>query len=387
MKIESDNNWFCQCGMANGMVRILSHPAILLSMLLLFTSHCLSNDSIGYLGAGGIEFKKTEDISMEEEVLTISRNLIRVEYEFLNRSPKPIKETIIFPMPFYGFDEGCSSQHSGELEEFKVWVNTQKLSPSRAAQARLGDRDVTNRLKELGFTDEDITEYRGAEGYCFSGDTPPPTGALAKNLDVLVKEGLASVTNDGTVIVTPEWKTAYFYSWNQEFPPMKKIRVAHEYIPFKGKVSGTINFDRKSYQLGQEFSNSLINEFCITEGALRAGEKIQSGITYGQLKIPASGLAWGSINYILTTGANWAGPIKDFTLNLKKENANQFVSLCFDGPFIKRDPLTLSSHIKNFLPKKNISVIFFYPEPDEFAPSSGGYVPGYRRQPAKRAIE
>jgi len=204
----------------------------------LLANNCEANDSIGYLGAGGIEFKKTEDVSMEKEVLTISRNLIRVEYEFLNKTSKPIKETIIFPMPFYGFDDGCGLQHSGQLEGLKVWVNGAIQATTRTVRARLKEKDVTNRLKELGFADKDIAEYRGIEGDCFSGEHQP-AGIFARNMDALSKDGLVNIFNqDGTVIVTPIWKAAYFYSWEQVFPPNTIVRVAHEYVPFTGSING-----------------------------------------------------------------------------------------------------------------------------------------------------
>jgi len=120
----------------------------------------------------------------------------------------------------------------------------------------------------------------------------------------------------------------------------------------------------------------------MTDGTIRAGKNIQDRITTGTLQIPIEGLRWETVNYILTTGANWAGPIKDFTLNLKKVSKNEIVSLCFDdGQFKKSDELTISSRIKNFIPKSDISAIFFYyPDPVAGYSEGGGYKPGYRRQ-------
>jgi len=351
-------------------------------LIFLLASNCEANDSIGYLGAGGIEFKKTEDISMEKEVLTISRKLIRVEYEFLNTTSKQIKETIIFPMPFYGFDFGCSPEHSGRLEGFKVWVNGEIQATSRTVRARLKEKDVTSRLKELGFADEDISEYRGIEGNC-GMDVHPPTGIFARNMDGLNKVGLVKIFNqEGTVIVTPMWTAAYFYSWEQVFPPNAIVRVAHEYVPFTGSINGLYSFSDVSSFKEDKGGEGLVKDFCITDGTIRAGKNIQEHITTGAFKIPIEGLRRETVNYILTTGANWAGPIKDFTLNLKKESKNEIVSLCFDdGQFKKSDALTVSSHINNFLPKNDISAIFFYaPDPMAGYSDGGGYKPGYRRQ-------
>lgn len=352
---------------------------VLVFVVLLLANACSANDSIGYLGAGGIEFKKTADISMEMEVLTISRNLVRVEYEFLNTSSTPIKETIIFPMPFYGFDEGCSPEHSGQLEGFKLWVDGVRQGTTRTVRARLHGTDVTNRLRELGFSDQDIAEYRGVEGYCYSSDTPPPKGIFAKNLATLDKGGLAKVVKeDGSTWVTPLWEAAYFYSWEQVFPPNIKVRVAHEYVPFQGSQSGWYDFT-KAGELKRIYKE-LLEKFCMTDGTIRAGEKIQKQLSTG--KVPVGGLVAGEVSYILTTGANWAGPIKSFTLNLQKASKNELVSLCLDGNFRKQDELTISMHETNYIPKKDVTAIFLYWPPDTSPVSSEqgetGYKPGYR---------
>ncbi|MBU0622381.1 MAG: DUF4424 domain-containing protein [Gammaproteobacteria bacterium] len=352
---------------------------VLLFISLLVANPCVANDSIGYLGAGGVEFKKTADISMDKEVLTISRNLIRVEYEFLNTSSVPTKETIIFPMPFYGFDEGCSPQHSGQLEGFKLWVDGIPQGTSRTVRAMLNDKDVTNRLRELGFADQDIAEYRGVEGNCYSGETISSKGAFSENMQVLSKEGLANFDKEGSfVLATPMWKVAYFYSWDQVFPPKTKVRIAHEYVPFQGSINVGYDF-AKPAKLKSTYSD-LVKEFCITEGTLRAGAEIQGRITTGSSKMPLGGLSGRTVKYILTTGANWAGPIKDFTLNLKKESKDEIVSLCLDGKLKKQDDLTITSHEKNFTPRKDITAIFFYaPLSHPISSDASGYKPGYRK--------
>ena len=53
----------------------------------------------------------------------------------------------------------------------------------------------------------------------------------------------------------------------------------------------------------------------------------------------------------------------------------------YDMIIKKRDELTISSHIKNFISKSDISAIFFYaPDPMAGYSEGGGYKPGYRRQ-------
>src|SRR5689334_21886219 len=51
---------------------------------------------------GGIQLTREPRISMETEKLSISRDRITVEYEFLNGSNSPITTEVAFPVPPYG---------------------------------------------------------------------------------------------------------------------------------------------------------------------------------------------------------------------------------------------------------------------------------------------
>lgn len=321
-------------------------------LLIAITQNVMANDSIGYLGAGGIVFKKSEDISMEKETLTVSRHLVRVEYEFFNKTDKSIKETITFPMPFYGFDYGCESKHSGPLQQFKVWVDGVKVDTSRTVRARLSDgRDVTDNLRKLGFTDDDIAGFHGAEMDC--GDFKM-SSKYAKQIDLLKKAGLVDVSQDQAP--TPLWEASYVYYWKQEFPQTAKVHVVHEYKPFAGSGSGDINFNDPTTIHASPYE---LADFCVNKELIESAKKYQKRM---QKKHQFETHYWHEvIDYVLTTGANWSGPIKDFTLNLKKGTEDDIVSICFDGDFKKKDDLTLTTNIKNFLPRNDLKVLFYYP--------------------------
>jgi hypothetical protein len=322
-------------------------------LLWAFAQDCMANDSIGAVGAAGIEFKKSSDISMEKETLTIYEDRIRVEYDFLNKSTKPIRERILFPMPFYSFDLGCSPEYSGDLQLFRVWINGEELKPKRTVRARLSNgADVTQKLKDIGFDDDDIAEYHGVTSSC-GQIVPTPDdefdGIYAEKIDLLTKEGLADNHASGDKPL-PLWQASYVYYWDQEFPPNKKISVDHEYVPFVGTGPGYWGF------LGEQYSKKMNDGgYCIDQGTYRAAKKASK-----------AGYVPTFVDYILTTGANWAGPIKDFTLILKKSTSDDVISLCFDGHFKRQDETTLISNIKNFTPKKDISVLFMSPQTSHY---------------------
>ena len=62
------------------------------------------------------------------------------------------------------------------------------------------------------------------------------------------------------------------------------------------------------------------------------------------------------ISYVLTTGANWAGPIKDFHLIVDKGHADRIVSFCGDG--IKEISATqLELRAADFTPKQDLEIL------------------------------
>lgn len=318
--------------------------------LITLSPNGFANDSIFAFGAGGIEFKKTDDISMEKEVLTISDHKVRVEYVFLNTTTHPVKEKIVFPMPplVLGCDRLIRS-YDGNLQDFKLWVNDQRVETSRTLRAVLpSGEDVTNRLRKLGLSDNSIVNYNGYSP-C-EADWEP----LDKDAEIVLKKLIQNGLVVGDKSPRPLWLASYVEYWNQEFPPKSIIKVVHEYVPLIGTDSGNIDFKEAGFGIKttKELAARFYNyNLCITDGTLKAAMKTQQG---------SGGLRHNIVEYILATGANWAGPIKDFTLNLKKQKEDDVVSLCFDGHFKKTNPLTLTSHLKNFVPKKDLQILFLY---------------------------
>ena len=70
------------------------------------------------------------------------------------------------------------------------------------------------------------------------------------------------------------------------------------------------------------------------------------------------GVSWANLRYILVTANNWRGAIKDFHLTIKKQEATDLVSLCFDGDLQKTSPLTFEFRQKNFKPSHDLNLLF-----------------------------
>ena len=70
------------------------------------------------------------------------------------------------------------------------------------------------------------------------------------------------------------------------------------------------------------------------------------------------GAAW--VDYILTTANSWKTPIKDFTLIISRAGGGkEYVSLCWDGPIKTLDAGHFIARATNFVPKKELHVVFF----------------------------
>lgn len=60
------------------------------------------------------------------------------------------------------------------------------------------------------------------------------------------------------------------------------------------------------------------------------------------------------MSYILKTANTWRGPIRDFTLRLRKSSLEESLSLCFPGQFKKVDALTLEAKMADFAPAADL---------------------------------
>ena len=91
------------------------------------------------------------------------------------------------------------------------------------------------------------------------------------------------------------------------------------------------------------------DRFCINSAVLNAMDR-------------TTNLMWERhiLEYILTTDANWSGPIKDFRLVVDKESTNNLVSFCAQG-VRKIGPTQIEIRVSNFMPTSNLSILILSP--------------------------
>jgi hypothetical protein len=70
------------------------------------------------------------------------------------------------------------------------------------------------------------------------------------------------------------------------------------------------------------------------------------------------------VDYILSSGANWKGPIKDFRLVVDKGNADNLVSFCMAG-VKKIAPTRFEVRKSNFEPRSDLHILIVKFQRDE----------------------
>ena len=274
---------------------------------------------------------------MKKEVLTVSPDLIKVEYEFLNESASDVEETIFFPLPAYEAGYHPSPTYYGQPQQFSIEVDGKRRDYQTMVAALLGGKDVTARLKALGLSEAQIAYFPLFT--LFDKKVAPLTATQQK---AMIGEGLLAKLYDEESWV-PAWSVKISYVWQQKFPAGKTVRVRHQYAPFVAAGPGA------SY-LGE--GNDFEKKYCGDKAFHATWNKLakkqgESGFVNAK---------W--VSYILKTGNTWKNGIEDFTLNLVKGKPDELISLCFPGTFTKINPTTLQVKLRNFRPTQDLNVYF-----------------------------
>ncbi len=311
-------------------------------------SGAFANDSSAALGAGGIVLTQSADISMAREDLWVSRNSVRVRYEFVNESGAPITTRVAFPLPEANLellteaDVGWPTEDAKNTVDFRVKVEGRAVAPTLEEKAFLKGVDVTEVLRRHGIPisprAHDVTEVITRLG-------APARAELATR-------GLIRESKEW---VQPLWTVKNTYHWAQTFPIGRPLVVEHAYKPV---VGGTI-IPAESFDEIAKYE--YYKQFCIDGPTLAAMKALLKGARRKQGEGAAT-IAW-FVDYVLTTGKNWKGPIGRFRLTLDKERKSNVISLCMKG-VRKIGPTTFVVERRDFEPDEDLHVMILeQPQP------------------------
>lgn len=312
------------------LVRIL-----LCATSVLFSISANANDSIARVGVGGLVLQQTDQIEMRSEILEISTSKIRVTYHYLNTGNTDIKAVVAFPMPAFDSSRILDGTRGNQrpLDSFQLFVNGIPVKVSKDRAFLIDNVDATDEFRKIGLSDDQIFD---PDFSCLSVWDENASRAWSENtpcrqsLSEIQKQAIKTKIEAGG-----DWQIKETAHWEQVFPAGKEIEVVHEYRPFVGGGYGIGNPE----------------EFCIDKSTSKAISKQPST----KLDYPT---LHEEVEYVLGTGRNWKGPIKNFKLLIYKSFPGQIVSLCFPGKSKRIDSTTIEFTQVDFVPQDKIAITF-----------------------------
>jgi Domain of unknown function (DUF4424) len=326
---------------------------IMLASLFALATPTAANDSSAAIGLGGLALTRNEAISMDSEELFLSADRVTVKYRFTNNSATDVDTLVSFPLPpLPGGIEGYLGDQSfpdwqSDLQ-FKTLVDGKPVKLDIHEVVTLMGinnlRDVSGRLKALGWPTKHWIDYKFEESLQELPDA---------QREAFVKEGLLHKDESGPY-VRPNWQVATHVTRTQNFPAGKTVTVEHSYKPVVGgSVGGMME---KPYRK-EAYFNEYLASYCIDKAFLAGFDKRRySKRKDAEGNEPDSFYVETWLDYVLKSGANWHGPIKDFRLVVDKGRADNMVSFCMDG-VKKISPTQFEVRKINYEPDKDLNIL------------------------------
>ena len=313
-----------------------------------------ANDFSAHLAAGGLVLAHNDAIEMASEDLYVSTAEIRVHYRFVNRTDKDVTTLVAFPLP----DITAPS----DMENYVVPdpdAATNFLDFKTTVDGKPVAMQVEQRAIALGIDRTDLLDS-------LSIPIAPHIPETADKLDRLPPAAQQQLEEYGLITfdeydigkgmerhARPTWVARTTYYWEQTFPASGEVTVEHRYTP---SVGASVQTMVGSEYATDEGMRDYMERYCMDPGFLRAAKAMQ------QRKSPDGQVIASEqrIEYILTTGANWAGPIGKFHLTVDKGDPQNLVSFCMDG-VDKVAPTRFETTREDFWPDRNLEVLLLVP--------------------------
>lgn len=313
-----------------------------------------ANDSSAEMAAGGLVLTRSAQIQMASEDLFVSAQEVRVHYRFRNLTSQPITTRVAFPMPDVPSTEeplAIPTEDARNLLDFHTLVDGVPVKAELEQKAVLDGVDRTAVLKGLNLP---LAPHLHSTLEALDRLTPAQGRQL---LDLgLVRPD--EYDDDGKGMkqhLSPLWTLKTTWHWQQTFPAGRDLTVDHRYKPAAGASAGTMVGSAR-FTADAE-GRAEIAKYCMDKAFLSAAARTRKpGMDYPPL--------WEQrIAYVLRTGANWAGPIGDFTLTVDKGAPENLVSFCGQG-VTKISPTQFQVKKTNFKPMRDLDVMILLPVPD-----------------------
>jgi Domain of unknown function (DUF4424) len=311
-------------------------------------SSLLANDSSAELSVGGLVFTRSADVSLDSEDLAITPDVVVVRYRFSNQTSKPVTLTVAFPVPDLDLSEGDNyaipANDPANFLGFETKVDGKPITFTIHQTAFLGTKDISAALQSAGVPLLPI----GAQQTRLS-DLPQPTRDKLIGQGLLLKNG---TDERGRQLYEAAWTVKTAAVRQQTFPPDHPVIVEHRYHTSLGVSFDTVL--RKGLRQNKAMAAEIERyrkDYCVNDAFLASIDKLAGGGEANSAKLQER-----RISYVLKTGANWAGPIKDFRLTVDKQKPDRLISFCADH--IKAiSPTVVEFTAKDFTPEKDLKIL------------------------------
>lgn len=299
-------------------------PFLTVLAVLALSAPALANDTMSVLGTGGLVFVTNDKIAMASEDLFISKDEVRVVYEFQNKSDEDQHILVAFPMPDIegsgDFMVGIPTENPENIFDFTTTFNGKPVKAELHQYAFAAGIDQSALLRDLGVPLAP-----------FGRETTDALNALSEaDKQKVLSLGLAYPMEYDSgqgwqTDLNPAWTLRATYSWEATFPAGEKAEVVHTYKPSVGGTVAT-TFLSEPYD-GYDPMADYTKKYCMDDGFVSAVRK--------SLRNPEEPYSapyvetW--LSYIWSTGSNWSGPIGTFTLTVDKGAPDNLVSFCGDN--------------------------------------------------------
>ncbi len=305
------------------LAKFLPRAALLAVAGLMLASPIAANDSEAEISLGGIVLKPSDDLKLLSEDLFLSADLVKVDYVFENPTDEYVDITIAFPMPSQprglltrDFYYDASEDWSGF--GFATYVDGQPVRLQQMDRAMIGTRDVTDEIAQ-----------RGWPAFWSDSDAGNPFAQLSDaELAPLLAQGWAVRDPLFGERVVPAWEAATFFVREQSFAPNSKVAVRHEYVPMIGGSAGSSLYPQYRTQEPDSLLAEYREKYCVDDYFLAGVDRrLAEGTGDGMRTYMTE--TW--LAYVLSSGANWSGPIEHFRLVVDKGSTENLVSFCMNG--------------------------------------------------------
>lgn len=332
-----------------GFVKFALGALLVAAALLSATAN--ANDSEAEWALGGLAFKANDAISMDSEDLYLSAGEVRVDYTYTNHSGTDQTVLVSFPLPAFpnaenGWWDGASYP-DWQFLDFRTTVDGREVAWEVVDRALVGGKDVTALVAAEGLPLRWWEDYELLDRIAA---LPPEEVAR------LVGLGLLGPDPEGYRSHIPAWQAQRVITREQVFPAKATVKVSHRYTPqIGGSVGGLLHqLDDPDWAEQRAYYEE---RYCVDPHFLAGVKRRQAEAERKAAEndgFYGYGETW--LGYVLSTGANWQGPIRDFRLVVDKGKPENLVSFCMDG-VTKISPTQFEVRKKNFEPVHDLNIL------------------------------